>query len=82
MRKLIEDRQSQIKSREWNIKCGKLDVNIRKQVERVAKFVQTVSVAGNIISMYEPHSAIVWAGISFALPVSTPHGTFIALLTD
>lgn len=63
--KLLEEREK----KQWRVSLLGNDVKIRKQVERLARFVLwSDPIVKNALSA-QPYAALAWSGVSMLLPV-------------
>jgi hypothetical protein len=65
--RLLKDREE----RQWRIPFPGKDINIRTQVEKLARFLLWSDPIVKQAASLEPHAALAWSGVSLLLPVSS-----------
>lgn len=72
MAAFVRTRMEVMTNKQWMLQWGSRSFNIRQQVDRIVKVIQSVSSIGSAAASLDPlHAGIAWAGICVVLPVNT-----------
>jgi hypothetical protein len=70
MQAIINSQIQKMESRQWRIRIGRIDVNLRDQMDRIIKVVLAVKDVGDRVAALDPvHAGLPWAGVCVLLSV-------------